>query len=271
MFLALKLNLQECMKTIALNQLFNLRNFSRTLEKRLLLAFVFIFSFELLFSCQTVQVSESLEEVVYVTPHYEKARKGHAKELLNKKYKKELAAAFEDDQNLRNYILSYIRSENPKMNAEKTTEALISASRRRGYDPVFLLAVIKTESAFNPNAIGSVGEIGLMQVRPTTAEWITKKSGLKWKGAEALKDPAYNIQVGAAYFSYLRKKLKSNTAHYINAYNMGMNNLQRLPADSKISHPYYSRIMTNYIDIYQELQLIKQITQQVTQRDVAQL
>jgi len=263
------------MKTISLKQLINLRKLSQKSKKRLSIAFVFIFSLEMLFSCQVLQLPAEKEmptdDVVYVTPHYEKARKGHAKELLNKKYKKELAASFEGDENLRNYIFTYLRSENPKLNAEKTTESIISASRRRGYDPVFLLAVIKTESAFNPNAIGGVGEIGLMQIRPTTAQWITKKIGIKWKGTQALKDPAYNIQVGAAYFSYLKKKLDSNSAHYINAYNMGINNLRRLPADSKISHPYYSRIMANYLGIYQDLQQIKQITLQIGPKKIAGL
>lgn len=207
----------------------------------LVLAFVVV-----AFSCQSTR---------YVAN--ETARVDHAKELLRTKYSKATAALFEGDSEFRNYLAEYIYEENSDLNSEKMTDALVIASAQNHYDPVFLLAVIKTESRFNPKAKGSAGELGLMQIKPDTAKWICKKSGFKWKGAAALKDPVYNVQIGALYFKYLKKSLKSKSAHYINAYNMGINNLQRLPASSKVSHPYYSRVMQNYLDIYQELQKIK--------------
>lgn len=187
------------------------------------------------------------------------SRIGHAKELLKTEYSNTAVAHFEGDRNFRNYLNTYINSENSDLNSNQMTDALIVASLQNKYDPVFLLAVIRTESRFNPKAVGTAGEIGLMQIKPSTAEWICKKSGFAWKGAKALKDPVYNLQIGAMYFKYLKKSLKSKSAHYINAYNMGINNLQRLPASSQISHPYYSRVMQNYLDIYQELQKIKKL------------
>jgi soluble lytic murein transglycosylase-like protein len=39
---------------------------------------------------------------------------------------------------------------------------------RQGVPPEVADAVV-VESAYNPHAVGTVGEIGLMQVRPTTA------------------------------------------------------------------------------------------------------
>lgn len=215
-------------------------------RKKIARFFLYFAIFIFIQSCQSPRYS-----------HNEAARMTHAKELLNSEYASTSAVNFEGDQKFSQYLSEYLNSKNANLNSDKMTEALIAASAKNHYDPVFLLAVIKTESQFNPKAIGLAGEVGLMQIKPDTAEWICQKSGFPWKGAKALKDPVYNVQIGALYFKYLKKSLKSRSAYYINAYNMGINNLQRLPASSKISHPYYAKVMQNYIGIYQELQKIK--------------
>ena len=183
----------------------------------------------------------------------------HARELLPNSYKKSELKNFEGDLKLSEYIKKYIQTENSRIDSREMTQALLKVSRDYGYDPVFLLAIIKTESQFNPNSIGRAGEVGLMQIKPKTAEWICKKKKIKWLGAEKLKDPVYNILVGAHYFHYLKKTLNSKSKRYINAYNMGINNLQRLPASSQNKHPYYGLVMANYLAIYSELQKYREI------------
>jgi soluble lytic murein transglycosylase-like protein len=57
-------------------------------------------------------------------------------------------------------------------------------------------AVIRVESDYDPTAIGKVGEIGLMQVRPGTAAM------LGFKGtAEELAQPEVNIHFGVTYLA----------------------------------------------------------------------
>ena len=57
-------------------------------------------------------------------------------------------------------------------------------------------AVVRIESGYNPSAVGDVGEIGLMQVRPTTAAM------MGFKGTELdLAEPATNIRYGVAYLA----------------------------------------------------------------------
>ena len=223
----------------------NYQTFLRKTKIKLALLFSFFTFFN---GCQSTQLTQ-----------LEKARVSHAKELLSKDYSKSPASQFEGDRQLREYIENYIRSENGDLDASALTNTLLNISQKYKYDPVFLLAVIRTESHFNPNTIGSSGEIGLMQIKPSTAQWICQKAGVPWKGAQALKNPEYNVQVGALYFKYLKKSLKSKSAHYINAYNMGINNLQRLPASSKISHPYYAKVIKNYVNIYNRLEKIKKL------------
>jgi hypothetical protein len=56
------------------------------------------------------------------------------------------------------------------------------------------LAVAQKESGMNPNAVGSAGEIGLFQVKPSTAA--------QW-GITNLYDPEANTQAGLSYLSQL--------------------------------------------------------------------
>ncbi len=178
----------------------------------------------------------------------------HAQELLPTLYKKSLLKNFEGDLRMSSYIEKYIKAENPDLNAVELTQTLLKVSFEYGYDPVFLLAVIKTESKFNPNTIGSAGEIGLMQIKPATAEWICNKRKIPWLGAEKMKNPNYNLIVGAHYFHYLKVALDSESLRYVNAYNMGINNLQRLPASAHKKLPYFSRVISNYLGIYSSLE-----------------
>ncbi|MBR1156891.1 lytic transglycosylase domain-containing protein [Bradyrhizobium sp. JYMT SZCCT0428] len=57
-------------------------------------------------------------------------------------------------------------------------------------------AVVYVESGYNSNVIGSVGEIGLMQVRPETAAML----GFRGTTTE-LANPAVNIHYGVIYLS----------------------------------------------------------------------
>ena len=223
----------------------------RQVKNKLPLFFFSVFALFANQGCQTQTKKENdLNDV---------ARTQQAQLLLPESYNKSIAKEFEKDKKFSQYLKKYISHENGKLNSEKLSQSLLKASRDYFYDPVFLLAVVKTESQFNPYALGSHGEIGLMQIKPDTAQWICDKRKMKWRGAKALQDPSYNVQVGAIYFDYLKKSLKSKaTAHYINAYNMGINNLQRLPASERGKHPYYERVLDNYLVIYQELKKIRQ-------------
>ncbi|WP_244562178.1 lytic transglycosylase domain-containing protein [Bradyrhizobium lablabi] len=57
-------------------------------------------------------------------------------------------------------------------------------------------AVVDVESNYNPSAIGGVGEIGLMQIRPGTAAMLGFRGS-----AEELAKPEVNIHYGVTYLS----------------------------------------------------------------------
>lgn len=163
---------------------------------------------------------------------------------------------FNGDPQFNRYIAAFVKRSNSTLNADQFTNSLFTISREHSYDPVFLLAIMKTESSFNQFAIGSVGEVGLMQIRPETAEWVCLKNKIAWRGANALKDPEYNMLIGSYYFQYLKLALNSKSIKYITAYNMGLNKLKRV-SDSLTEHEYFERVVKNYLSIYSELKQIK--------------
>lgn len=137
-----------------------------------------------------------------------------------------------------------------KGQATQISRAILDASVRHGFDPLLLLALIQNESSFNPTIVGSHGEIGLMQLKPDTAEWIAKKSRIRWTGPEMLRNPVANIRIGAAYLSMLRAKFGYEKDLYLAAYNMGSGNLNRLLSSNGYPQIYPQKTIRHYSQIY---------------------
>jgi soluble lytic murein transglycosylase len=91
-------------------------------------------------------------------------------------------------------------------------------SSKYGIDPFLVMAVIKAESNFDPNAISRVGAIGLMQLMPQTANYISKKLGyIDYQ----ISDPAMNIEMGCWYIANLMETYKGDIESVLAAYNGG--------------------------------------------------
>lgn len=72
-----------------------------------------------------------------------------------------------------------------------------AASKRTGIPVDVLMAQGKQESNFNPDAVGSAGEIGIHQIKPSTG--VRPGYGLKGIDPATLKDPSVNINFAADY------------------------------------------------------------------------
>lgn len=79
-------------------------------------------------------------------------------------------------------------------------------------DAALLHAVIKTESAYQPQARSARGAQGLMQLMPATARQL---------GVSNPRDPAQNILAGARYLQQLRQQFNDNLPLALAAYNAG--------------------------------------------------
>lgn len=133
---------------------------------------------------------------------------------------------------------------------EVLARSIRQASERHGFDPRFLLALIRTESGFNPRLVGSVGEIGLMQIRPSTAQWLNEKFRVGYRGRDSLFDPEENIRLGTIYLSYLRARFENNGAHYLAAYNMGVTQLKRSLASGRGINAYPVKVTQHYLQFH---------------------
>jgi hypothetical protein len=74
--------------------------------------------------------------------------------------------------------------------------AIAEEAAANGMPPALVDAVVRIESRYDPTAVGSIGEIGLMQVKPKTAALL----GLQGTSAE-LAEPRTNRRYGVGYLA----------------------------------------------------------------------
>ncbi|MDI6027997.1 transglycosylase SLT domain-containing protein [Corticibacterium sp. UT-5YL-CI-8] len=77
-------------------------------------------------------------------------------------------------------------------------------------------AVVKIESNYRPNARGSAGEVGLMQIKPATARMMGYSGSTK-----GLYDPETNIKFGMKYLAEAHRLSGGETCGTILKYNAG--------------------------------------------------
>src|SRR5437870_3487840 len=85
-------------------------------------------------------------------------------------------------------------------------------------DPALVAAVIFAESKFRDRT-SSTGAKGLMQVQPSTARFIARRSGARTFQVADLGTPQINIQYGTYYLRYLLDRYGDNRVLAVAAYN----------------------------------------------------
>ncbi|MCS6898538.1 MAG: lytic transglycosylase domain-containing protein [Myxococcales bacterium] len=93
-------------------------------------------------------------------------------------------------------------------------------AKRSGVPVSLVYAVMREESAFDPNAISGAPAYGLMQFTMDTAKSVGKKLGLPISEA-TVKLPATSIALGCQYLADLRARFPSCPALAIPSYNAG--------------------------------------------------
>ena len=139
-------------------------------------------------------------------------------------------------------------------------------SKEFGVDEALVYAVTRTESGFRPEVESGAGAIGLMQLMPSTFDWLQESlDGEIVYSTDSLYDPDINIRYGTYLLSILLKQYeKTETA--IAAYNAGTTTVDGWLQDSSISPDgktlvnipyeetsnYVDRVMHAY-DLYKKL------------------
>jgi soluble lytic murein transglycosylase len=180
----------------------------------------------------------------------------HARELMGDRYHKSVVSQFETRKDIEKNIFHVVNKCLPKafkIKAREVSRTIIEESSKHSLDPYFVMAVISGESSFNPDAIGPVGEIGLMQIRPSTGQWIAELTKAKWSGEKTLRDPTKNIKLGIAYLAWLRNKFQGHGQLYVAAYNMGHKSVKNAVSRNVFPKDYPIHVMKRYIAFYKDI------------------
>ena len=129
----------------------------------------------------------------------------------------------------------------PTLSASKLDEAILHTSHKHSLSPALVHAVIRAESAYNPNAVSSKGAMGLMQLMPGTASLLKVANPY---------DPEENISGGVRYLRYLLDRFGGNLELALAAYNAGESRVLRTNQIPRISETqqYVRKVIRFYLD-----------------------
>ena len=109
--------------------------------------------------------------------------------------------------------------------------AIRQGARAAAVDPLLVAAVARVESHFREDDISHAGAVGLMQLMPNTAVWLSGQIGLKLRNAEELARPDINVRLGSLYLAYLLRIFRGHLPEAVAAYNAGPGRVQHWLAD----------------------------------------
>lgn len=98
---------------------------------------------------------------------------------------------------------------------------LIALPHGGNVEHALVLAIVRTESAFDQEAMSGVGARGLMQLMPGTAALIARQLQLPYAADRLTSDGSYNLTLGRAYIEKLLEDFGGSYAIAIASYNAG--------------------------------------------------
>jgi soluble lytic murein transglycosylase len=96
-----------------------------------------------------------------------------------------------------------------------------------GVPPELLLALMREESALDPEAISAAGAVGLTQLMLPTARDVARRLKVPAPDRAGLMEPATSIRIGSAYLGELLRRYGGSPALALAAYNAGENAVGR--------------------------------------------
>lgn len=140
-----------------------------------------------------------------------------------------------------------------------------AAAEEFSLEPAYVASVALAESSLDPQAVSSVGAIGLMQIMPDTGEWIAGKFDEEFN-VQKLYDPTVNLRYGCWYLRFLLDRYAGDMRTASTAYHQGQGRVDQWLEDpaysqdgktltvisSSVTDTYVNRVMENYAH-YKEL------------------
>jgi tetratricopeptide (TPR) repeat protein len=129
---------------------------------------------------------------------------------------------------------------------------IIDTAGRYGLDPWLAWGIMKQESAFQPGCYSTAGARGLIQMIPSTSEYVALEHGWDGYSPDILYDPAVSIEYGLCYIS----EVDAGFDHVfctLAGYNGGPHNALRWGAGEASPEEFFSRITYNETRKYTEI------------------
>ncbi len=142
-------------------------------------------------------------------------------------------------------VLSRYRTGLKKHMRKQIPRAIYKMGEKYGYDPMFLTAVIITESSFNNWARSNRDAFGLMQIRPRTGKALADETKTPWKGHKTLFQPKTNIALGTHYLDKLFKRF-GDIVIALEAYNHGPTLMARYLRRGYQPEKYSGKVFSHY-------------------------
>lgn len=126
-------------------------------------------------------------------------------------------------------LIAAISSNDPAMRAGLYPVPSYTPEDGHRIDRALTYAFARQESKFETTAVSRVGAMGLMQMMPRTASYITGDQTLMTDNENKLHDPGYNMHLGEMYIDRLMNDYGAGTNLFMLAvaYNGGPGNLRR--------------------------------------------
>lgn len=114
------------------------------------------------------------------------------------------------------------------------TDEIRAAAEENGLSPAYVAAVVMAESSYRTDAVSSANAQGLMQLLPSTAEWIAGKFDETYSDG-VLFDPQTNLRYGCWYLGWLSRRYDGDMRCASSAYHAGQGTV-----DGWLQNPEYS-------------------------------
>ncbi len=208
--------------------------------------------FSLVFIGQTSQPIYGLSPYHSATIQFEEVIFAKALDLARQKEIEEREAQISNQlsyekkikEKIRQVISDYQRRMDPQ-HFEEIPGMILAESKVYGYDPMFVTALIITESSFNNKARSHRGAMGLMQILPRTGVALASEKEVEWKGSPTLYNPEVNIALGTYYLNKLESRFGDlNLA--LEAYNHGPSRLDKYLKRGYQPKRYSKKVFENY-------------------------
>ena len=129
---------------------------------------------------------------------------------------------------------------------------VVPVCRRWGFDPLLAWAIMKQESAFQPACYSTAGARGLIQMIPSTSEYVARENGWGGYSPDRLYRPEVSLEYGIAYLSGVAADL-GHLHVTLAGYNGGPHNAARWGAGEVSPEMFFSRITYNETKRYTEI------------------